>query len=160
MLRWFVCAIAILGLWLGIPAPAVARLQQQVEAPGQVLYQSRHTLRDSNRDTWQVVLFKRIANERASDLDLRLVGFPGRTEFEHPRNLMLAAGDRTWQAPDRFATEAPAPNVGQFDFAEILPQLPSDGAVELTLPATGAPVLKIPVSVIVEWQIVAASQPG
>ena len=160
MLRWFVCAIAILGLWLGAPAPASARLQQQIEAPGQVLYQSRHQLRDSNRDTWQVVLFKRVENELTTDLDLRLVGFPGRTEFQHPQNLVLAAGDLVWQAPDQFAIEAPAPNVGQFNLAEILPQLPSDGALELTLPATGAPTLKVPMPVIVEWQVVAASQPG
>lgn len=158
MLKWLVCAIAILGLWLGAPAPAFARLQQQVEAPGQILYQSRHQLRDRNLSTWQVVLFKRVdESERANTIDLRLVGFPGRAEFQHPQDLVLAAGDRLWQATDRFATEAPAPNVGQFDLAEIVPQLPSDRALELTIPIEGAPALKIPIPVIVEWQVVAAS---
>ncbi len=159
MLKWFVCAIALLGLWLGAPTPAAARLQEQIEAPGQVLYQSRHALRDSNRDTWQVVLFKRVENDRTTDLNLRLVGFPGRAEFQHPQDLVVAAGDRVWQATDLFATEAPAPNVGQFDLAGLFPQFPSDSALELTLPVAGGPTaLKVPVPVVVEWQVVAASQ--
>ena len=154
MLRWLISAIAILCLWLGNPDPACARLEQHTEAPGRVLYKSLLKLRDSNRDTWQVVLFKWVENERVTDLDLRLVGFPGRAEFQHPQYLVLAAGNRLWQAPDRLATEAPAPNVGQFDLTEILSELPSASAVELTLPTTGTPTLKVPMSAIAEWQVV------
>jgi len=154
MLRWLIGAIAILWFWLGNPDPAFARLEQHTEAPGRVIYKSLLKLRDSNRDTWQVVLFKWVEDGHITDLDLRLVSFPGRAEFQHPQNLVLAAGNRLWQAPDRFATEAPAPNVGQFDLTEILPELPSASAVELTLPTTGAPSLKVPTSAIAEWQVV------
>lgn len=159
MLRWLICVIAMLCLWLGNPDPAFARLERHVEAPGRVLYKSLLKLRDSNRDTWQVVLFKQVENERVTDLDLRLVGFPGRAEFQHPQDLVLAAGNRLWQAPDRFASEAPAPNVGQYDLAEILPQLPSESPLELTLPTTASPTLKVPTSAIVEWQIVRRQSP-
>ncbi|MEO0948631.1 MAG: DUF3122 domain-containing protein [Cyanobacteria bacterium J06641_5] len=154
MLRWLICAIAILGFWLSNPDPACARLEQHVEAPGRVLYKSLLKLRDSNRDTWQVVLFKWVENGCVTDLDLRLVGFPGRAEFQHPQNLVLAAGNRLWQAPDRYATEAPTPNIGQFDLTEILPELPSASAVELTLPTTEMLTLKVPMSAIAEWQVV------
>jgi len=156
MLNWLICAIAIFGLWLSAVPPVDARLQQQVEAPGQILYQSRHALRDSNRDSWQVVLFKRVEDGDTTALNLRLVGFPGRAEFQHPQDLGIAVGDRVWQATDLFATEAPAANVGQFDLSDLLLQLPDRSAVELSLPVAGAPTLRVPAPVIVEWKVVAS----
>jgi hypothetical protein len=62
--RWLVALLAallfLLPSTLLVSQPASALIRQQLEAPGQTLYQSRHSLRDGRGKTWQVILFKRI----------------------------------------------------------------------------------------------------
>ncbi|HEY9865617.1 MAG TPA: DUF3122 domain-containing protein, partial [Candidatus Obscuribacterales bacterium] len=74
----------ILGGQFFILEPAHATIRQQQEAPGQMLYQSRHSLRDETGTAWQVVLFKRVKNNQIDTINLRLVGFPNQAVFLHP----------------------------------------------------------------------------
>lgn len=151
--------LAIALVVLGWPQPTMAIVRQQEEAPGQILYQARHTLRDSSGNSWQVVLFKRVKDERVQGVNLRLVGFPGGVAFVHPQALTVVAGERRFQGADQFAQSSPAPNVGQYDVKEILGQLPQNRSAFLQLPLEGdrSPRLEIPPPVILEWQYVGAS---
>lgn len=145
--------------WLP-PQPARAAIRQQEEAPGQVLYQSRHTLRDGRGDSWQVILFKRVKDGQVRRIDLRLVGFPDRAAFSHPQPLTVAVpGGPSWLAPDQFATKSPAANVGQYDFTDILPQLSGAPSIRLDLPLAGevSLSLSVPLPVVLEWQAIAQS---
>jgi hypothetical protein len=72
-------------------APAIALARQQEESPGQMLYQSRHSLRDDMGSPWQVVLFKRVKDKKVEELSLRLVGFPQEIQFQHPEALDLSS---------------------------------------------------------------------
>ena len=74
---------------------ALASIRQMEEAPGQVLIQSRHTLKDNHGNSWQVVLFKRSQADGSSIIHLRLVDFPGLADFAHPQPLTITtdAGD-------------------------------------------------------------------
>ncbi|NER27147.1 MAG: DUF3122 domain-containing protein [Symploca sp. SIO1C4] len=147
-----------LGSW-SIP-PATASIRQMEEAPGQILVQSRHTLRDETGNSWQVVLFKRIKANDATSINLRLVGFPGAAKFAHPQPLTIITETGTiLNSKDMFAEKSPAANVGQYDFKNALNKLPTAASVRL-FPVMSDPQpieLKIPPEVILEWQIVAAS---
>lgn len=151
------CAITLLfGIIFSIVPPAAeARLQQQTESPGQVVYQARHTLKDSQGDSWQVIFYKRvIQDENRTTVNLRLAAFPGAVEFLHPANLVMTTsrGDLL-NAPDRFAEDAPALNVGEYQLNAVINRLPSRGDLELTLPLRErSRVLKIPYPVLLEWQ--------
>lgn len=137
--------------------PASALIRQQVEAPGQTLYQSRHSLRDGSGKTWQVILFKRIKVGESANVQLRLVGFPNETVFEHPASLTLkdSQGKRL-SASDVFADKAPAPNVGQYELTDILESVSASGSVELSLPVEdGETRISIPSVIILEWQYLA-----
>ncbi|NJK64657.1 MAG: DUF3122 domain-containing protein [Synechococcaceae cyanobacterium SM2_3_1] len=158
----------LLGLlfWLGggsLALPVAAVILQQTEAPGQVLYQSRQTLTDRSAQGWQAIAFKRIRSEGESILTLRLVGFPGVTDVQHPHPLALVTSlGQRYQAPDItdqvFGASDPEGNVGQYDLHEILPVLKPEIPLQLFLQASDGTTVVIPIPgrVMREWQKVAA----
>ncbi len=150
-----ICLIfLILILWCGFFTPATALIRTQAESPDQILSQSRHSLRDNQGEPWQVVLFKRTKKEQIISIELRLVGFPDLVKFRHPQPLIITLTDRILSAPDQFAQASPAPNVGQYDFQQIWPQLLRSQKLQLDLPLeTKEPrTLNLPYPVILEWQ--------
>lgn len=152
--------IAILTINFTFPQSAKAIIQQQQERPGQILYSSRHKLRDSQGNTWQVILFKRVEKNQDRETNLRLVSFPGQFKFIHPGNLSVAInGDIVFSARDLLAEESPSPNVGEFEVKEIISDLPLYEPVNLVLPSTAeTPVeIMLPSAVILEWQELAKS---
>ncbi|MGQ4647725.1 DUF3122 domain-containing protein [Lyngbya aestuarii] len=140
---------------------AVAAMRQQEEAPGQILYQSRHTLQDKTGNTWQVVLFKRAKLDNPGKVSLRLVGFPGVVEITHPQPLQIITNSgEIFQAEDLFSQNPPAVNVGQYNFQDVLTSLPKAVALNLCLQINDnqSIELRVPRVVVLEWQTVAAQE--
>ncbi|MBD2666562.1 hypothetical protein B6N60_02899 [Richelia sinica FACHB-800] len=131
---------------------AVARLEP---TPGEILYRSQLKLDDQFGHVWQVVLFKNVGKSpQTATINLRLVGFPGSAELIHPQALkIISPTGQIWNAADVFLDEAPAPTIGQYDFREILPQLPQE-KLTLEIPLVNKEPIKIsvPLSVVTEWQ--------
>ena len=162
LLRGLLVCWMLIGLTTFALPPAIAQISQIEEAPGQMVYQARQTIRDLNGLSWQVIAFKRTVPSGESSFDLRLVGFPGAVEVKHPHPLVLTtsmgqtstAADVTRQI---FTDESPAPNVGQYDLAEILPQLSETVPLQLSLSSTSGSeiVLNISPRVVQTWQAVA-----
>lgn len=146
--------IVFIVLYADYIPPALALTRSQQESPGQMLYQSRHSLRDETGSPWQVVLFKRVKEGEIQDISLRLVGFPEGIEFLHPERLpIITETGEILVAPDEFARNSPAPNVGQYAMADILPRLSADGSIELSLPLEKPRSLTVPSPVLLEWQL-------
>ncbi|MGC9524287.1 MAG: DUF3122 domain-containing protein [Limnospira sp.] len=151
--------LPLLLVW-GVPQPAIAVIQEQQEAPGQMLYQSRHTLKDNTGSSWQLVLFKRIKDGAVENINLRLVGFPDAAEVAHPQGLKITtSGGTVFEAIDEFAEKAPAPNVGQYNLTYILPQLSKTEGVELNLAIAGDEncTIAVPIPVVLEWKEIAGN---
>ncbi len=151
----------LLGLGSFTAQPVAASLRQMEEAPGQVLYQSRHTLRDNLGKSWQVVLYKRVKAGETNSINLRLVGFPGVDEFIHPQPLQMTTADgESLMAGDQFAAQSPAPNVGEYNLKEVLPQLSTNLPVKLSLPILSkqSREIRVPPPVVLEWQDIATHQ--
>lgn len=147
--------LLILNIGLSFPSPAKASMSQLEEMPGQMLYQSRHTLRDQNGNPWQVVFFKRIKPDQTTQINLRLVDFPGTATLTHPEPLIvITKSGQEWRAADVFAEKAPASNVGQYDLKEIIPQIPLASPLELNLELNEQQRLrlKVPGEIVLEWQ--------
>jgi len=158
-MRWLVLSLWIIGLvlfGLGLD-PAWAIVRSLEEQPGTMLYQSRDSLQDDQGTTWQVVLFKRVSDHQPPILNLRLVGFPEKTVFEHPAPLILHSPQgETALAEDVLVTENPGPNVGQYNMQLSLEKLSDSSFWELELPLTTPQptTLKIPYFLIQEWRMV------
>ncbi|NJM68224.1 MAG: DUF3122 domain-containing protein [Acaryochloris sp. RU_4_1] len=167
-LSWFLLLgtlvfLFLLGMGRFAAPPAAAMITQQEESANQILYQSRQTLKDRNELSWQAIAFKRIRPDGEVTFNLRLVGFPGEVELEHPHPLAITTSmGQAFSAADvsrEIYTDTPAsPNVGQYDLQLILPQLSEVVPVRLSLPTTDGSVVALDVSseVIQEWQTVAA----
>ena len=141
--------------WGSICLPATALLRQHHETPNVLRYHAQDSLKDRDRNTWQVLLFpdKTQAN---TTYYLRLVGFPGVNSFAHPQPLeILTSQGELFTATDSYAQSAPAPNVGQYDLTEIAPLLPQKGSLKLSVPLQSDRELslKIPHEVLTEWQL-------
>ncbi|MDJ0518787.1 MAG: DUF3122 domain-containing protein [Trichodesmium sp. MO_231.B1] len=134
---------------------ANALIREIEEAPNQIVYQAKHTLRDQERKPWQVVFYKRLTSGEVDTINLRLVGFPGSVEFTHPQPLKISYGqDKISLARDNFAEKAPATNVGEYQFPEVLFSIKTNAKVFLYLPlkTNQQARIKIPVPVLLEWQ--------
>lgn len=158
LLLGMLLAIALLGAGSLMPESAFAEIRQMEEAPGELLYQSRHSLRDRAGYSWQVVLFKNVKAGQVTSVSLRLVGFPGVVEFSHPQPLQIkiSSGD-SFTAEDLFAEASPAANVGQYDLKAVLLKLPTDRQVLLSVAMADDRILELPVPppVVLEWQSIA-----
>jgi hypothetical protein len=159
LLRLLMLGGLVLCLLLGqvalISEPAAAVLRQHQDAPGVMRYHSQQSLPDELGNAWQVVLFKQITLSQPTRFNLRLVGFPGLAELTHPQLLEITtSGGKVLTAPDVFPQGAPAPNVGQYDFTDILNQLGTDDSLLFSVPLKGEKTLalKIPQPLVTEWQ--------
>ncbi|MGK7904256.1 MAG: DUF3122 domain-containing protein [Hormoscilla sp.] len=141
-----------------MPRETIASIRTIEEAPGQMLYQSRHSWRDRAGNSWQVILFKRVKAGQIASVSLRLVGFPGLAKIAHPQPLLITTKKgKEFTSPDMFAEKSPAPNVGQYDLSDVLLKLPSPGRVMLHIPLIDneSITLRLPPSAVLEWQAIA-----
>lgn len=141
-----------------ISSPAVAVLRQHQDQPGIMRYHAQHSLQDKAGNAWQLVLFPQYQSGKLSGWNLRVVGFPGLAKLMHPQPLeVITAEGKLLTAADVFAESAPAPNVGQYDFTKILPRLPQNKTLQLSVPVSGNHTLSlhIPTSIVREWQLLA-----
>lgn len=151
------------GLGLFNAPPAMAALRQLEEAPGQVVYQSRQTLKDQHGNSWQAIAFKRVYTNGKNNVELRLVGFPGVAEIDHaqPLTLTTSLGKilTLTDISNQIFTEntPPQSNISQYDLQPLLPHLQTGIPLKLTLPIIPdqAINLKISPALVEEWQTVA-----
>ncbi|PSN12069.1 hypothetical protein C7293_21795 [filamentous cyanobacterium CCT1] len=164
LLLWAVLWLEIgLGLGLFKPPSAAAAIRQLEEAPGQVVYQSRQTLKDQQGHSWQAIAFKRVRPDGSTGVALRLVGFPGVASLDRSQPLILTNSlGKTLTAADDSGTiftdaAAPEPNVGQYDLQHLLPQLQTEIPLQLTLPTVDGQSVRLTVSsaLIAKWKMVA-----
>lgn len=165
-LLWLGALILVVWLGLGLfnPPSAAAAIRQLEEAPGQVVYQSRQTLKDQHGNSWQAIAFKRIRPDGRTSFALRLVGFPGVANLDRSQPLTLTNSlGQTLTAADNsgqiFTDQAtPEPNVGQYDLQPLLPHLRAEIPLRLTLPTVEGEtiILNVPAGLVEEWQTVAS----
>jgi len=146
--------VAMLVIWLGLGSPAWASVHQYPEGEDRVMYRSLQTVRDRADQAWQLVLFKRSNAGQTASIHLRLVGFPGATEFKHPAPLRMSGSDRGWVAADSLTEDSPFPaNVGEYDVLEPISELSANGALQLFLPTKAGDIeLTVPSGVVKEWR--------
>ena len=141
-------------------APVQAAIRQLEEAPGQLVWQSRQTLKDEHGGSWQAIAFKRVRPDGSAHIYLRLVGFPGTADLDHSQPLTLTNSlGKTLTAADissdMFTDKTQIKtDMGQYDLQPILMQLESAIPLQLTLPTLDQEKISLNVSptVVEEWR--------
>ena len=158
----FLLFTVFVGSELFTTQDAVAAISQLEEAPGQIVYQARQTLKDRHGNSWQAIAFKRVLPNGKVTFELRLVGFPGVTVIDRRKPLVLTDSmGKTLTANDTSSTiftdlAAPEPNVGQYNLQPLLSQLQAEIPLELTIAAIDSEAinLAVPPSFVEEWQTI------
>ncbi len=143
---------------------AAAAIRQLEEAPGQVVYQSRQTLKDTHGNSWNAIAFKRIRPDGKTSLALRLVGFPGMVAIDRDRPLVLtnSMGKKliAADASNNIFTDSavPEPHVGQYNLQPLLAQLQAEIPLKLMLPTIGGEAinLSVPPDFVQDWKTLAS----
>lgn len=165
LFRWTTIAFLISLFWLTdcCNSLAIASILRTADTSGAIVVQSRRTLRDSDRQSWQVIAFKRVQPDGLDDsVNLRLVGFSNQIEIAHPQPILLMdIQGRGWTAADvsdQIAVAFPQPTVGQYQLQPVLSELSTDQPLRLEVltQAGEVIVLRIPPALIQEWQSVAS----
>jgi hypothetical protein len=141
-------------------APVHAAIRQLEEAPGQMVYQARQTLKDQQGNSWQAIAFKRIRPDKAATIYLRLVGFPGTAELDHSQPLTLTDSlGNTLTAKDisqeMFTDKTQVDlNAAEYDLQPILMQLELGIPLQLSLPTLDQPEITLNISpeMVEEWR--------
>lgn len=160
--------VSLIALSITITPAADASILYTADTSGSVIVQSRRTVRDQDRYSWQVIAFKQIqADTREGEVYLRLVGFPGAVEINHSQPITLTSpkGETLTidTLADQIAIGLPAqPHVGQYHLQAALPNLPTEYRLQLDLPTAQPPAitLQIPPALIQEWQTVVNTHHG
>lgn len=148
--------------------PAIAAISETDLAPGQVYCRSERVLTDTAGHKWQVMLFAHTSSPQVASLNLRLSGLSGSDRIQTRKPLVIVIPDDRseevttlrYKATNLFLEEPPLPSIGQYDFKNILSQLPTrELLLEIPL-ENGTTSLQIPKAIIKEWHEVAAKNLG
>ncbi len=149
--------------WAAMPAPAAAAIRQLEEKPGQVVYQSRHSVTDQYNNRWQTVAFNRVRPDGSTSFFVRLSGFPDSVDIDRSQPITLRdpMGD-VWQAADaseQMFTDASSRkgHIGQYDLLPVVNALDPVLPIEIELPTLDSGTIKLSIqpTAIQEWKTVA-----
>jgi Protein of unknown function (DUF3122) len=157
LLLWMLILFLFFNFAIFNSQTAIAAVSKLEATPGEILYRQEEKLVDADSNSWHVILMKRVYPSQESTIYLRLIGCPGSGELLHPQPMkIISSTGAIWKARDIFLDEAPAPTIGQYDFKDILPELPTDN-LQLVIPLGRKHFVNIlvPQSVVEEWQKVA-----
>jgi hypothetical protein len=151
--------ICVLFLSL-MPGGAVASVHEYPAPDGGLLFRSLQTVRDESDRAWQTVLYKQVSPNGASQIHLRLVGFPGAATFTPTKPLVVTVEAIKAQLAPDVSPDYLTANAREYDLNAALVQLSSPVPLRLGLPLdTGLLELVIPPFVVREWRQVADWQP-
>ena len=118
---------------------------------------SLESLKDLDFQTWQVIVYP--SSKHSKDLILRIVGYPGSLRFDHPTNLIVKSGRKTWDLKDitknsKIKVEILNDSAAEFDLSTLISELKKNRPLRLSLPGL-INDLPIPPYLVSEWRSLA-----
>ena len=118
---------------------------------------SLESLRDLDYQTWQIVVFP--SSKKSKNLILRIVGYPGSLRIDHPTNLLVNSGRKTWDLKDitkniKTKPETLNDSAAEFDMSSLMAELDKNRPLRLGLPGV-INDLPIPPYLVSEWRSLA-----
>ena len=115
---------------------------------------SIESLQDLDYQTWQMIVYPRSRDSKK--LILRIVGYPGSLRIDHPKELMVNSGRKTWNLKDitksnQNKAETLNDSVAEFDMSPFISQLDKNRPLRFRLPGF-INELPIPPYLVSEWR--------
>ena len=118
---------------------------------------SLESLRDLDYQTWQMIVYP--SSKDSKKLILRIVGYPGSLRIDHPTNLIVNSGRKTWDLKDitkksKTNVEILNDSAAEFDISPLISELNKNRPLRLRLPGL-INELPIPPYLVSEWRSLA-----
>ena len=118
---------------------------------------SLESLKDLDYQTWQIIVYP--SSKESKSLILRIVGYPGSLRIDHPTNLIVNSGRKTWDLKDitinsKINVEALNDSAVEFDLSTLIAELDKNRPLRLSLPGL-INDLPIPPYLVSEWRSLA-----
>ena len=118
---------------------------------------SLESLKDLDYQTWQIIVYP--SSKESKNLILRIVGFPGSLRIDHPTNLIVNSGRKTWDLKDitknnKIKVETLNDSAAEFDLSILIAELDKNRPLRLRLPGL-INDLPIPPYLVSEWRSLA-----
>ncbi|WP_269617337.1 DUF3122 domain-containing protein [Prochlorococcus marinus] len=118
---------------------------------------SLESLKDLDYQTWQIIVYP--SSKDSKKLILRIVGYPGSLRIDHPTDLIVNSGRKTWDLKDisknsKFKVETLNDSAAEFDLSNLIAQLDKNRPLRLKLPGL-INDLPIPPYLVSEWRSLA-----
>ena len=115
---------------------------------------SLESLKDLDYQTWQIIVYPN--SKESKKLILRIVGYPGSLRFDHPTNLIVNSGRKTWNLRDitknsNFKSEILNDSAAEFELSTLITELDKNRPLRLRLPGL-INDLPIPPYLVSEWR--------
>ena len=118
---------------------------------------SLDSLKDLDYQTWQIIVYPSVQDSK--NLILRIVGYPGSLRIDHPTNLIVNSGRKTWDLKDitktnKLKAETLNDSFSEFDLSPLISELDKSRPLRLRL-SDLINDLPIPPYLVSEWRSLA-----
>ena len=115
---------------------------------------SLESMRDLDYQTWQIIVYPNYKGSKK--LILRIVGYPGSLRIDHPTDLIVKSGIRTWNLRDltrksKYDVEILNDSAAEFDITQLIYELKINRPLRMRLPGL-INELQIPPYLVAEWR--------
>ena len=120
----------------------------------QEIKRSLESLKDLDYQTWQIIVYPSPIDSK--NLILRIVGYPGSLRVDHPTDLIVNSGRKTWNLKDisknsKIKVEILNDSAAEFDLSHLIAELDKNRPLRLSLPGL-INDLPIPPYLVSEWR--------
>ena len=136
------------------PKNIFANSESHVNANIQELKRSLETLQDLDYQTWQIIVYP--SSKTANKLNIRIVGYPASLRMDHPTDLVVKAGRKTWNLEDitkksKEQFETLNDSAAEFDLTPLITELDKNRPLRISLLGL-INDLPIPPYLVSEWR--------
>ena len=115
---------------------------------------SLESLQDMDYQNWQIIVYP--SYEDSKKLILRIVGYPGSLRIDHPTDLIINSGIKTWNLRDltrdnKDNVEILNDSAAEFDISPMIYELDKNRPLRIKLPGLISE-LPIPPYLVAEWR--------
>ena len=137
---------------LVVPLKSYAEIAE-TQINGGLINASTEFLRDLDYETWQLVAYKTVNNEK---LVLRVIGYPGNLRIDHPLSLNVESGRKKWQLEDitllnNELAEDNRQAAAEFDLEQLINDISQNRPLRLSLEGVFSE-LPVPPFLVKEWR--------
>ncbi len=157
LFRLIISCLLICFCFFSIPNQSYADSKLTSNDQKKEIRRSIESLKDLDYQTWQIIVYP--SSKDSKKLILRIVGYPGSLRIDHPTNLIVNSGRKTWNLRDitknsKFKVETLNDSAAEFDLTTLISDLNKNRPLRLRLPGL-INDLPIPPYLVNEWRSLA-----